>query len=130
MEDVIREFFSKKNIAVVGSFRSQEKPAYRILLMLKRKGYNVFPVNPSAIEVEGLKCYASVRDIPGQVDAADLVTPPEATVTVVDDCIFKGIKYVWMQPGAEHELAIQKCLSNGIKVLHGICLMTEAPGPK
>ena len=125
MSDLIKEFLAQKNIAVVGSFRSKEKVAYKIFLQLKEKGYNVFPVNPSLSDVEGVKCYPSISDILYPIDAVDIVTPPEATEKIVEECKKKGIKYVWMQPGAESENAIKFCEHNNIKVIHNSCLMVE-----
>lgn len=146
MDDIIKEFFNQKDIAVIGSFRSKDKVAYKILLQLKEKCYNVIPVNPSLLEVEGLKCYPAVIDIPSKVDpttclhtegvfddtqtsggvtAVSIVTPPEATEKIVEDCKKKNIKYVWMQPGAESEKAIKFCNANGIKVIHNTCLMLK-----
>ncbi len=125
MDDIIKKFLAQKNIAVVGSFRSKEKVAYKIFLQLKEKGYNVFPVNPSISELEGVKVYGSVLEISEKVDAIALVTPPEATERIVEECKKKGIKYVWMQPGAESENAIKFCEHNNIKVIHDSCLMVE-----
>lgn len=125
MDGIIKEFLSQKNIAVAGSFRSKEKVAYRIFLKLKEKGYNVFPVSPSLSEVEGVKCYPSVSDILYPLDAVDLVTPPAVTEKIAEECKRKGIKYVWMQPGAESEKAIKFCETNNINVIHHICLMVE-----
>ncbi|MBI5574638.1 MAG: CoA-binding protein [Elusimicrobia bacterium] len=123
--DIIKEFLAQKNIAVAGSFRSKEKVAYKIFLQLKEKGYNVFPVNPSISELEGVKVYRSVLEISEKVDAVDIVTPPEATEKIVEECKKKEVKYVWMQPGAESEKAIKFCEQSNIKVIHNSCLMVE-----
>ena len=125
MNNKIKEFIAQKNIAVIGSFRSSEKIAYRVLLKLVERGYNVFPINPSLAEVEGLKCYKSVIDVPVDIDAVDLVTPPEATEKVVEDCKRKSVKFIWMQPGAESGKAIKFCEDNNIKLIHDMCLLVE-----
>ncbi|HAX61263.1 MAG TPA: CoA-binding protein [Elusimicrobia bacterium] len=125
-ENITKDFLVQKNIAVAGSFRSKEKVAYRIFLQLKEKGYNVFPVNPSISELEGVKVYGSVLEISQKVDAVDIVTPPAVTEKIVEECKKKGIKYVWMQPGAESENAIKFCERNNIKVIYNTCLMVEA----
>ena len=126
MDEIIKKFLEQKNIAVIGSFRSKEKVAYKIFLQLKEKGYNIFPVNPSLSEVEGFKCYPAISDIPSVIDAVDLVTPPEATEKIVEGCKKENVKYVWMQPGAENEKAVKFCLDNNIKVIHNVCLMVES----
>ncbi|MBN3039430.1 MAG: CoA-binding protein [Candidatus Omnitrophica bacterium] len=123
MQDLVQEFLKQKKFAVAGSFRNKDKFAYKILMALKEKGYEVYPVNPRLKEVEGIACYASVKDIPVVCDVADLVTPPEATEKIVRQCKEKGIKRVWMQPGAQSEEAVKYCRENGIAVVYNLCIM-------
>jgi len=125
MENGIEIFLKQKKIAVVGSFRSQEKVAYRILLKLLAAGYDVCPVNPTAEIVAGIKCYSSIAAIPFGIDAVDIVTPPPVTETVIAECIKKNIKNIWMQPGAESKKAIEICEKNGLNFTYGACLMIE-----
>ncbi|MDD5686263.1 MAG: CoA-binding protein [Elusimicrobia bacterium] len=123
MENIIKEYLEQKNIAVIGSFCSKDKIAYKIFLKLIEKGYNAFPVNPALSEVENIKCYPTINDISYPIDAVDIVTPPKVTEQIVKDCKGKNIKYVWMQPGAENEAALKFCFDNGLKVIHNVCLM-------
>jgi len=123
MENLLEEFLSQKTIAVVGSFRNESKFAYKILMHLKNKGYEVYPVNPNLKEVEGIRCYPSIIDLPLVVDLVDIVTPPKVTEEIVKQCLQKGIKRVWIQPGAESELAIKFCKDNNIKVVYNACIM-------
>ena len=125
MENLVKDFLKQRRFAVAGSFRNESKYAYRILQTLKSKGYEVYPVNPSLREVQGLTCYGSVRDIPVICDVVDIVTPPKITEKIVRECNEKGIKRVWLQPGAESEESIKFCRENNIKVIHGLCVMME-----
>jgi len=125
MKDLIDEFLAQKIFAVAGSFRNEEKVAYKILKDLKARGYIVYPVNPQSKEVDGQKCYPSVMDIPGPVDVLDLVTPSSATEQIVKQCRAKGITRVWIQPGAESETAIKYCNDNNIKVVYNACVMRD-----
>lgn len=123
MEDLATVFLSQKIYAVAGSFRDETKYAYKVFRQLKNKGLEVYPVNPSAAEVDGIKCYPSIKDIPEKVDALSLVTPPKATEEIVKLCLEKGVKIIWMQPGAESEKAIEFCNNNGIKVISNACIL-------
>ncbi|MBN1621030.1 MAG: CoA-binding protein [Endomicrobiales bacterium] len=123
MEDLINEFTSQKKYAVAGSFKDETKYAYQILKKLKNKGVTVYPINPTLKEVEGLKCYKSVMDLPETVDVINVVTPPAVTENIVKQCSEKGIKRVWMQPGAESQDAINFCNTNSIKVIYNTCLL-------
>jgi len=53
----------------------------------------------------------------------DVVTNPMVTEKVVEECRKLGIRYVWMQPGAESRAAIEFCESNAIVCIHGACVM-------
>ncbi|MBN1797682.1 MAG: CoA-binding protein [Spirochaetales bacterium] len=123
MEDLIREFLAQKSFAVAGSFRDNTKYAYKILKDLIAAGYEVYPLHPTLQEVEGLPCYKSVTDIPKTVDVVDLVTPPHATLEIVQQCTQKGITRIWMQPGAESREAIDFCHRHNMKAIYGTCLM-------
>lgn len=126
MQDLVKDFLKQKRFAVVGSFRNESKYAYRILKTLKGKGYEVYPVNPRLKEVEGVACYASVKDIPAVCDVADIVTPPKITEKVVRECKERGISRVWLQPGTESEEVIKFCKENNIKVVYNLCVMMES----
>ncbi len=126
MENLVNDFLSQQKFAVVGSFRNEDKYAYKIMKTLISKGYEVFPVNPNMNQVDGRACYRSISDIPFDIDVADIVTPPAVTEKIVEECLQKGIRRVWLQPGAENEKTIKFCKENNIKVLHTICVMTES----
>ena len=126
MKDLIIDFLKQKRFAVVGSFRNKEKFAYRILVDLMKREYEVFPVNPRLGEVEGRVCYKTISDIPGGVDVANIVTPPQVTEGILKECLQKSIKRVWLQPGAESPAVIQFCHDNDIKVIHSMCVMMES----
>lgn len=116
-----------RNWAVVGASNNQEKYGFKIFDALVRAGYNVHPINPRDAEVAGIKAYSSVRDLPEVPDVVDVVVPPSAGVGVVQDCVAKGVKAIWFQPGAESTEAIDLAKSNGLTVISdGPCAMVEA----
>lgn len=126
MQGLINDFLAQKRFAVVGSFKDDSKFAYKIVKMLIKKGYEVFPVNPSLSEVEGRTCYKSIDDISHSVDVVSVVTPPSVTEKILKQCLRKGIKKVWLQPGTESFAVFKFCRDNGIQTLHNICLIEES----
>ena len=125
MENLVKDFLKQKRFAVAGSFRNESKYAYKIVKTFIKKGYEVYPVNPRVNDVEGVKCYKSINDIPYRVDVVNVVTPPLVTEKIIRECHEKAIKRVWLQPGAESVTSIKFCRDNDINVIYGLCVMTE-----
>jgi uncharacterized protein len=121
------EFLSHRRLAVAGVARDGANPANLIYRRLRRDGYEVFPVNPSASEVEGDVCYASVSGIPGGADGVVIATPPGATAGVVEECAAAGIPRVWIHrsfgTGSVSGEAVAACERHGIEVIAGACPM-------
>lgn len=89
----IEAFFFPKSVAVVGASRKPGKVGHELLKNLKSfyKG-KLYPVNPKADEVLGLKAYPSVKAIPDEVDVAVIVVPAERVVDAARDAGEAGVK--------------------------------------
>ena len=123
MQDIIREFMAQKRFAIVGATSNTEKYGNQIFKNLKSRGYEVYPVNPKLKELDGVKCYSSLVDIPVKVDVVDFVVPPEVTELTLQECKQLGLERIWLQPGSESEAAIASCHENNLKVVHDVCVM-------
>ncbi len=102
-----------KVVAVIGASSNRNKFGNRAVRAFQQQGYTVVPINPHETEVEGLKAYASVIDVPGAIDMASFYVPPDIGLTVLDDVARKGIAEVWFNPGAESDALIGRA-----KALH------------
>ncbi len=123
MKDLIKEFLAQKRFAVVGATNKQHKFGYKIFKNLLSRGYEVYPVHPMIKEIDGVKCYPKLKDIPVKVDVVNIVVPHEVTEQIVKECKDLGITRVWIQPGAESVSAIKYCEENKIKVVYNVCIM-------
>ncbi len=121
----VNEFLSQREIAVVGASRNPAKYGNIVLKKLHSAGYLVYPVNPGASLVEGLKAYPDLTSLPESVKAAVVVVPPEISEKIAGQAIAAGFRYIWFQPGAESEAAISSLKSAGISVIHGTCLLVR-----
>jgi predicted CoA-binding protein len=93
---------------------------------LRKKGWQVFPVNPAADLVEGEHCYHSVLQVTPPVGAVLCVVPPDQAEHVVDDCLRAGVRKVWLQQGSESEVAIRRAEAAGMTVIHHACVLMYA----
>ena len=123
MNDLIEEFMAQKKFAVVGATDNPEKYGHQILENLRKRDYEVYPVNPRLTTIEGAKCYATLSDLPVKVDVVDFVVPPSATEAILKECVAMGLDRIWLQPGSESETAISFCRENNLKVVHDVCVM-------
>lgn len=107
--------------AVVGVSNQAEKFGRRVFDALRAKGYTVYAVNPQLKEGldDGTPAYASVRELPVVPDVVDVVVPPEWGESIVDDCLAKGVRHLWFQPGAESEAAVARARAGGLRVVAG-----------
>jgi uncharacterized protein len=122
----IDSFLKAGTIAVAGVSSNEKKFGSIVFKDLKKKGYNVVPVNPNLTEITGVRCYSSVNDIPGEVEALVTIVPPEKTLTIVNNINRTDIKYVWMQSGSESNEAADICERSGINVISGECILMFA----
>ncbi len=86
--------FNPRSVAVVGASNQIGKWGYIILARLQasRSKRPLYAVNRKESEVQGLKAYSSVVDVPGPVDLAVITVPFQAIVEVMQDCVSKGVK--------------------------------------
>ncbi|KTD17839.1 CoA-binding protein [Legionella jordanis] len=126
LTSLITEFFSSKAYAVVGASSNRHKFGNKVLRCYLQHHKTVYPVNPHESMIESLTAVKSIADLPEEVNSISIITPPKITEQIVNEAIQKGIKNIWMQPGAESQLAVKQCLAQGINVIYGgPCLLVE-----
>ncbi len=91
---MLEKFFNPDSVAVIGASRKEGKVG-RVVFDNIRKGFkgDIYPVNPSADEIDGIMCYPSITDTP-PVDLAIIVVPARAVPFILDECGAKGVRNV------------------------------------
>ena len=113
--------------AVVGLSSNTERTAYRIAEYVMNLGHEIVPVHPKAETVHGQQGYASLADVPGQIDVVDVFVNSELAGGVVDEAIARGAKAVWLQQGVIDEAAARRAADAGLDVVMDTCPAIEAP---
>jgi acetate---CoA ligase (ADP-forming) len=87
-------FFRPNAVAVIGASRDPSSIGQRVLTGLVQAGFrgHLYPINPKAKEIAGLKAYSSVRELTPPIDLAIIAVPAHAVLDVVDDCHDRGIR--------------------------------------
>jgi len=89
-------FFNPRAIAVIGASRDPSKIGHRIAKNIIDGGFAgaIYPINPNANEILGLKCYKSIKDAPSEIDLAVIVVPSKIVPSVLEDCGVRGVRGV------------------------------------
>ena len=115
-------FFEPQSGALIGASANKIRPGYHLFKNMQAAlGDRFYPVNPSMTEIEGVKCYKSILEIPETVDVAVVFVPARSVPEVLEQCGQKGVKAVIIQSagfeevgGEGRELADQ-CLHVALK---------------
>jgi hypothetical protein len=134
-KDDVKEILIKyRTVAVVGVSRDPSKDSHRVAKYLQSQGFHVIPVNPTAVEVLGEKCYKSLLEMPADVqrtiEIVDIFRPSSDTPAIVEQAVKLKERYdkpyvVWMQLGIINEQAAETARQAGIVVVMNMCMMQE-----
>lgn len=119
VDDKIAQFLESEMFAVAGVSKKTDKFGYKVFQCYQHKGYQVIPVHPVEKDIDNVPCVASVAELPADVVSLSVVTPPAVTEKIVIRAAEKGIRNIWMQPGAQSPKAIAFCEQNGINLIAG-----------
>jgi predicted CoA-binding protein len=126
---------NSKTIAIVGLSKDPNKDSYSVADYLKRRGFRIIPVNPTATEILGEKAYPSLLDIPAElassIEIVDIFRPSDQVEPIVDQALKLKDRYevnpkaIWMQLGVENPKAAEKARGKGISVVQNMCIDVE-----
>jgi predicted CoA-binding protein len=123
--EAVSEFLRGKRIAVAGVSRASGQAANAVYRKLRDCGYEVFPINPNAAEVEGVTAYPDLASIPVTVDGVVIATHPDASVDIVRQCSKHGVTRVWFHrsfgDGSVSAQSIRECEALGLHYIVGGC---------
>jgi predicted CoA-binding protein len=126
----IDDFLAQHRLAFIGVSHNPKEFSAGVYRELRDHGYELFPVNPGADLIEGDACVPTVADLPDGLDGAIVMVPADASASVVEACIDKGIPRVWLHkgvgPSSVSDEAVALCREHGIEVIDGACPMMFA----
>jgi predicted CoA-binding protein len=114
-----------KTIAVVGLSSNPNRPSHGVAAFMQRQGYRIIPVNPNETEVLGQKAFASLADVPEEIDLVDVFRRSDHAGKAVDEAIAVGAKAVWLQEGVIDYSAAQRAHDSGLLVVIDRCWLKE-----
>ena len=119
------EMVKMKKWALIGASPNESMFGYKILMQLKEKGYTVYGINPKYDEINGVKIYHSLKELPEKVDAVNVIVNPALSLTALDDIVESKIENVWFQPGSYNPEVLNKGKNNELNMVFHECLYVE-----
>jgi uncharacterized protein len=116
-------------IAVVGASNDRRKFGNKAVRAFRAQGHTVVPINPREPEVEGERAYASVLDYPGTIDEATLYVPPAVGVSLLPEIARKGIRTVWLNPGADGADVVSRARELGLQSIVACSILATGDTP-
>ncbi|HZG53708.1 MAG TPA: CoA-binding protein [Pyrinomonadaceae bacterium] len=114
-----------KTIVVVGLSSNTWRASNSVSAYMQSKGYRIIPVNPNETEVLDEKAYATLAEVPEQVEFVNVFRRSEEAGAVVDEAIRAGAKAVWLQEGVIDVAAAKRALEAGLLVVMDRCILKE-----
>ncbi|GAA4914118.1 putative CoA-binding protein [Streptomonospora salina] len=128
-EDAIRRVLHEARVwAIVGLGDNPQRPAYSVARFLQERGKRIVPVHPSAATVHGEQGYASLSDVPFEVDVADVFRRSSDAGAVADEALGRpDISTVWFQLGVVDADAAERVGAAGRTMVMDRCPAIEWP---
>lgn len=114
-----------KTIAVIGLSPNPQRTSYMVSEAMQKAGYRIIPVNPMANEVLGEKSYASLQDIPDQVDIVNVFRRSEFLEELAEDFLAIDCPVFWTQLNVVDEKVSNRLLDLGYTVIMDRCIKVE-----
>ena len=130
-DDITRILEETRTIAVVGASQNPARPVYGVMGFLIGRGYEVYPINPGLAgqELQGRMVYASLADVPAEIDMVDVFRNSEAAGDTIDDALALPVppKTIWLQLGVINQAGFDRAEAKGVQMVMDRCPAIEYP---
>jgi predicted CoA-binding protein len=118
-----------KTVAVIGASNDRNRYGNMAVRAFRRAGYQVFPVNPTESEIEGLQAYPAINDVPGDLDTVTVYVRPALLVKLLPDIARKGCKDLWLNPGTSSDTVQAEVKRLGLNAIEGCSILAIGQSP-
>jgi len=121
---------SKPTVAILGASADRSKFGNKSVRAHLQQGYDVYPVNPKGGEIEGLKVYRSLADVPVErLNRISVYLPPQIGMQLIDDIAAKGCDELWLNPGSESTELTERARELGLNPITACSIVNVGMSP-
>jgi uncharacterized protein len=115
-------------VAIVGASPKPDRYSHQAVLKFRERGYTVYPVNPTGQEVDGLKAFRTLAEVPGAPDIVCMYVNPKTGAEMLDQIVAKKPRVLWLNPGADGEPLASAARAAGLHVVEACSLVALSYG--
>jgi uncharacterized protein len=120
----------KPTVAILGASRDRRKFGNKSVRAHLQQGYEVFPVNPHANEIEGLKAYPDLASVPVvNLDRISVYLPPEIVLILLGEIQKQGANEVWLNPGSDSPEVVARAEQLGLDIIRACSIVNVGRSP-
>lgn len=106
-----------KTIAIIGASQDRSKYGNKAVRAFHDGGWTVYPVNPKADAIEGLKAYPSISDVPEPIDRVSMYVPPAVGMALLDAIAAKQPAELFFNPGSDDPEVVEAARRKGLNAV-------------
>ena len=121
---------AKPTVAVIGASADRAKYGNKSIRAHLSQGYDVYPVNPRGGEIEGLRVYTSLAEVPvAPLDRITMYVAPKVGLAMLDEIVAKGCDELWLNPGSESDELVEKAQAAGLNTIVACSIVNLGVSP-
>ncbi len=118
-----------KTVAILGASADRSKYGNKSVRAHQRQGWTVYPVNPRGGEIEGLRVYRSLDEVPRPITRVSLYLPPEIGVAALDEIARAAPAEFFVNPGAESDELLEAARARGLDPIQACSIVEVGESP-
>ncbi len=118
-----------KSVAIIGASGNRDKWGNKAVRAFLQQGYAVYPVNPNEPEIEGLKTFPSIKDVPARPDQISVYVPPTRLLPLLPDIAARGCDELFLNPGTESDAVLAECERLGLNAIQACSIIAVGVSP-
>ena len=118
-----------KTVAIIGASNDRAKFGNKAVRAFQQQDYTVYPVNPSEIEVEGLKVYPTITDVPVRPHMVSVYVRPNILLKLLPDIATRGCDELWLNPGTESSDVLAEVERLGLNAIQACSIVGIGVSP-
>jgi len=118
-----------KRVGVIGASSDRRKFGNKAVRAFARQGWEVYPINPHEVEIEGLKAFPSIREVPVPLDMVSVYVPPSVGRELLAEVAAARPGEIWFNPGSEDDDLLARARALGLDPILACSIMGAGESP-